>query len=236
MNTLYWCIFRLVLCGCLLRIRCRSCLLSSVTWRWVSIVANFFLSESNFFFMLFGNTAFYTQQISSFGVAIHCLHSWCWSWWFWQSNLKLDIEIQKIPSSNMIENVASYLKKGVSDTPQGLNVLWLSIWFVVCMMAASCFSDISSSRLGLTLTTSLHICYHLQKDSPVLYKFEVKKRQESTKQERQRVLCITKEYLIEKWADHVIGIHRYQFFLWFLVVLVNLCFLQCAYCFFPIWV
>lgn len=31
-----------------------------------------------------------------------------------QSNLKLDVEIQKIPSSAMIENVASYLKKGVS--------------------------------------------------------------------------------------------------------------------------
>lgn len=48
----------------------------------------------------------------------------------------------------------------------------------------------------------------LQKDSPILYKFEVKKRQESTKQERQRVVCITTDYLIEKWADHVIGIHR----------------------------
>jgi DnaJ family protein C protein 13 len=31
-----------------------------------------------------------------------------------QSNLKLDIEIQKITTSAMIENVASYLRKGVS--------------------------------------------------------------------------------------------------------------------------
>ncbi|XP_024368115.1 uncharacterized protein [Physcomitrium patens] len=74
-----------------------------------------------------------------------------------KSNLKLDVEIQKIPSSAMIENVASYLKKG--------------------------------------------------KNSSIIYKFEVKKRQELTKQERQRVLCITKDFFIEKWGDHVIGIH-----------------------------
>jgi len=35
---------------------------------------------------------------------------------FLQSNLKLDIEIQKITSSAMIENVAAYLRKGVSET------------------------------------------------------------------------------------------------------------------------
>lgn len=74
-----------------------------------------------------------------------------------KSNLKLDIEIQKITSSALIENVAAYLRKG--------------------------------------------------KNSTILYKFEVKKRQGSSKQERQRIICITKEYLIEKWGDHVIGMH-----------------------------
>lgn len=50
--------------------------------------------------------------------------------------------------------------------------------------------------------------FDLQKDSLILYEFEVEKRQEPMKQKRQRVICITYDYFIEKWADHVIGIHR----------------------------
>lgn len=74
-----------------------------------------------------------------------------------KTNLKQDIEIQKITSSAMIENVAAYLRKG--------------------------------------------------KESPVLYQFEVMKRQDITKQERPRIVSMTKYHLIEKWADHVTGVH-----------------------------
>lgn len=52
---------------------------------------------------------------------------------------------------------------------------------------------------------------HLQKESPVLYQFEVMKRQDITKQERPRTVCMTKYHIIEKWADHVTGIHRLAF-------------------------
>lgn len=51
----------------------------------------------------------------------------------------------------------------------------------------------------------------LQKESPVLYQFEVMKRQDITKQERPRIVSMTKYHLIEKWADHVTGVHRLVF-------------------------
>jgi hypothetical protein len=50
--------------------------------------------------------------------------------------------------------------------------------------------------------------FDLQMDSLILYKFKVKKRQEPTKQERQGVVCITYDYFIEKWVDHVIALQR----------------------------
>lgn len=62
-----------------------------------------------------------------------------------------------------------------------------------------------TSSISLTISV-LFLC--LQKESPVLYQFDVTKRQEATKQERQRILCITKDYFIEKWVDNVIGVHR----------------------------
>ncbi|KAH9562610.1 hypothetical protein CY35_05G081400 [Sphagnum magellanicum] len=74
-----------------------------------------------------------------------------------KSNLKLDIEIGKITSSTMLENVATYPKK--------------------------------------------------MKESPIVCEFEVTKRQDSTKQERQRKVCMTKDYFFETWVDHVVSVH-----------------------------
>jgi DnaJ family protein C protein 13 len=75
-----------------------------------------------------------------------------------KSNLKLDIEIGRITSSMMVENVAAYVRK--------------------------------------------------TKESAIICEFEVTKRQDSTKQERHRKVCMTKDYFIEMWIDHVISIHR----------------------------
>ncbi|CAM6077021.1 unnamed protein product [Sphagnum tenellum] len=74
-----------------------------------------------------------------------------------KSNLKLDIEIGKITSSTMLENVATYAKK--------------------------------------------------MKESPIVCEFDVTKRQDSTKQERQRKVCMTKDYFFETWVDHVVSVH-----------------------------
>ncbi|KAH9554372.1 hypothetical protein CY35_08G060500 [Sphagnum magellanicum] len=74
-----------------------------------------------------------------------------------KSNLKLDIEIGRITSSMMVENVAAYVRK--------------------------------------------------TKESAIICEFEVTKRQDSTKQERHRKVCMTKDYFIEMWIDHVVSIH-----------------------------
>ncbi len=47
-----------------------------------------------------------------------------------------------------------------------------------------------------------------QKESPIVCEFEVTKRQDSTKQERQRKVCMTKDYFFETWVDHVVSVHR----------------------------
>ncbi|CAM6026456.1 unnamed protein product [Sphagnum balticum] len=45
------------------------------------------------------------------------------------------------------------------------------------------------------------------KESPIVCEFEVTKRQDSTKQERQRKVCMTKDYFFETWVDHVVSVH-----------------------------
>ncbi|CAM6112927.1 unnamed protein product [Calypogeia fissa] len=78
-----------------------------------------------------------------------------------QLNMKMylnkEMEIEKITTSDMVENVAAYLRK--------------------------------------------------VRESPVLYEFDVVKRLDNAKQERGRIICITKDYFIEKSGDEVIGVH-----------------------------
>jgi hypothetical protein len=57
-------------------------------------------------------------------------------------------------------------------------------------------------------TESLVALELMQKESAIICEFEVTKRQDSTKQERHRKVCLTKDYFIEMWIDHVVSIHR----------------------------
>ncbi|BBN14040.1 DnaJ homolog subfamily C member 13 [Marchantia polymorpha subsp. ruderalis] len=71
--------------------------------------------------------------------------------------LNKEMEIEKITTPVMVENVAAYLRK--------------------------------------------------VRESPVLYEFQVIKRLDVQRQERERTLCLTKDYCIEKSGDEVIGVH-----------------------------
>lgn len=61
-----------------------------------------------------------------------------------------------------------------------------------------------------SLTKNEMLACWLQRESPVLYEFQVIKRLDVQRQERERTLCLTKDYCIEKSGDEVIGVHRYE--------------------------
>jgi hypothetical protein len=56
-----------------------------------------------------------------------------------------------------------------------------------------------------------HIMGVMQEGYPVLYSFQVLKKPDMNKEERLRVVSITREYFIEKCGDEVTALYRFGF-------------------------